>query len=243
MKRSLLPLLLLLLSQPVFAFKLSPMIANFAPSGSEATQNFILENTGAEKVSVVLEMFHRFTDMDGKETRTPTDEFMVNPLQLTLAPREKRVVRVTWTGSRQPDHELNYRLIVSELPTGPDQRKRLSDVKFLMQYVASLYVTPANTQAKLSVESFKILSDGRGELVLKNSGLAHQMLKGAKIVLRTDLKSEVEKPVEIEAAKIDELSSENILSLSSRRFYLPLPQATVRAEKANPGSVKAEIIL
>lgn len=176
------------LPSAAWAFKLSPMIASFAPSGNSATQNFQLENTGSEKIAVQIEPFHRFTDLDGKETRTPTDEFTVYPQQVTLAPREKHTIKVTWTGNRQPDRELNYRLVVSELPVGAGSGGKQNQVKFLTQYVASMYVTPADSQPKLSVESFKVLSDGRGELVLKNSGPAHRMLKGLKILLKAGKK-------------------------------------------------------
>lgn len=55
------------LPSAAWAFKLSPMIVSFAPSGNSATQNFQLENTGSEKIAVQIEPFHRFTDLDGKK--------------------------------------------------------------------------------------------------------------------------------------------------------------------------------
>jgi fimbrial chaperone protein len=226
---------LMISTNSVWAFKLSPMIANFSPLGTAATQNFQIENTGGEKLSVQIEAFHRFTDLDGKETRTPTDEFSIYPQQLTLLPREKRTVRITWNGTRQPDRELNYRLVVSELQASASTAEIRAGTSFLMQYVASLYVTPDHSQPKVDVESFKVLADGRGELVLHNSGLAHGALKGIKVVLKAG--------TEIDAEKFEELQNENILSKSSRRFYLPLPQSVRKAEKSQPGSVKAEVTL
>jgi len=231
-----------------WAFRLSPMIANFAPSGSGSTQTFLVENTGTEKVAIQIEAFHRYADEQGKESRTATDEFSVYPQQMALQPNEKRNIRVTWTGSRQPDRELNYRLVVTELPVDlkkPKERENKlgASLTFLMQYVASLYVTPPSATSKLVVDSFKVMPDGEGLLVLKNTGLAHRVLKGTQVFVRTGKDSRTE----LKGEQIEQMQGENVLSLSSRRFLVPLSAALsaalVRAEKANPGTVKAEIEL
>ena len=184
-------------------------------------------------------------DADGKEERTPTDEFSVYPQQLALQPNEKRNVRVTWTGDRQLDHELNlYRLVVTELPVDlkkPDQRanKAGANITFLMQYVASLYVTPDGAAPHVVLDSFKVLPDGKGDFVFKNTGLAHRVLKGFRVFVETSK----ENRSELKGETVEQFEGENILSLSSRHFVLPLPAEMVRAEKTHPGSVKAEVEL
>jgi fimbrial chaperone protein len=222
----------------------SPMVVNFTPAGSGSTQTFLLENTGVEKIAIQIEAYHRFMDLDGKETRTPTDEFSVYPAQLALQAGEKKNVRVTWTGSQQPDRELSYRLVVSELPVENGKTAQHhngtaahGNLTFLMQYVASLYISPPNISPKVSVESFKILSDARAELTLKNSGMAHQVLKGMRLFFKTADGAKVE----LKNQEIEELQSENLLPTSSRRVYLTLPSSLLRAEKAKPGSVQPEI--
>jgi fimbrial chaperone protein len=226
-----------------FAFRVSPMVVNFTPAGSGSTQNFMLENTSHGRIAVQVEAFHRFIDVDGKETRTPTDEFSVYPQQLTLQPGEKRSVRVTWTGNHQPDQELSYRLVVSELPMDSNSQEKTSSPHpaptFLMQYVASLYVSPPSLNSKVEVESFKVLSDSRGELILKNTGLLHQVLKGIRLFFRSADGSKVE----LKNEETEALQGENLLANASRHIYLTLPASVVRAEKAKPGSVTVEIQL
>ena len=235
-------LLILLIPVSSWAFRLSPMIVNFSPSGSGSTQTFLIENTGPEKIAIQIEAFHRFSDAEGKETRTATDEFSVYPQQMALQAGEKRNVRVTWTGNRQPDRELNYRLVVTELPVDlkkPKEResKPGANLTFLMQYVASVYVTPADVTPKIVVDSLKVLPDGKAELVLKNTGLAHRVLKGIHVFV----KSNDQNRTEIKNEQMDEMQGENILAMSSRKFKFALPAAMIKADKAQSGSVKAEI--
>jgi hypothetical protein len=90
---------------------------------------------------------------------------------------------------------------------------------------------------KIVVDTFKVLPDGKAELVLKNTGLAHRVLKGIRVFVKTNDQNRTE----IKNEQMDEMQGENILAMSSRRFNVALPAAMIKAEKAQPGSVKAEI--
>jgi fimbrial chaperone protein len=211
-----------------WAFRVSPMISEFDPSGDGATRTFQIENTGDDKVSVQLEMFHRFIDINGKETRTATEEFSVYPQQITMGSHEKHSVRVTWQGNHTPERELAYRMEVTELMS--DAKKKTppeskTDPKFLLEYITSVYVKTKGFEPHIEVDSFRVLPDSsklKGELILKNTGLAHRVLKGLHIFLkgsngvRTELKSD----------EMTEIRGENILPLAKRRFVLTLPAPT-----------------
>jgi fimbrial chaperone protein len=205
------------------------MVATLASSGSEATQTFTVENNNGERIALQIEAFHREVDRDGKETRKETEEFAIFPEQMVLEPGEKRNIRLTWTGDRKPKTELPYRLVVSQLPVDlkkPEQRKPGANITFLLQYVASIYISPGAGAPKISVDEFKKLSDSKFELVLKNTGTAHRVLKGIRLYSRGGDGKSAKSRVELNGFNFKDLEAENILPGHARRFELDLARGT-----------------
>jgi fimbrial chaperone protein len=226
--------LILALCLPItaHAFRLSPMVVQFSPAGRSATQTLTLENPGNERVAVEIEVFHRKIDADGKEDRSAaTNDFTVFPAQLTLEPNQKRNLRVTWTGDQAPASELAFRLVASQLPVNLQRPTNRADVKvnlkFVLQYVASLYVTPDGAKAHLEVTAAKMTKPGTAEVTLKNKGNAHRVLENARLKLIGE-KGEFTVP----EAAMQEVRAQNILAGDSRRFTFTVPKEfrAVRAE-------------
>jgi fimbrial chaperone protein len=212
------------------------MVSTLSPTGPEATQTFLVENNNGEKIALQVEAFHREVDPDGKETRKDTDEFSVFPQQMVLEPGEKRNIRLTWTGDRQIKEELAYRLVVSQLPVDlkkPEQRKPGANITFLLQYVASVYVSPGAAAPKISVESLKKISDDKAELIVKNSGTAHKVLKGMHLYLKSDVDRPKKSRPEVNGLKLTEIEAENVLPGKKRRFEIPISK-----EVAMPNNVE-----
>src|SRR5690606_11861060 len=106
------------------AFRMSPMVVQFSPEASKATQVLTLENSTSGKVPVQVEGFTRDLDSHGEEIRTKTEDFIIYPGQLVLLPGEKRNVRVTWAGSLTDGKEQSYRIIASQLPVDFPSKKK-----------------------------------------------------------------------------------------------------------------------
>jgi len=200
------------------------MVVEFAPSGKNATQTVLLENTEKTRVALQLEVMKRKVDIDGKEDRSePASDFVLYPDQLTLEPGQRRNVRLTWTGNAAPSAEQAFRLVASQLPVTLARPTNRVDVKvnlkFILQYVASLYVIPDGAKPDIRVESAKIKKAGRAEIVLKNSGGAHRVLEKSNIKVHSK-----EKEFAVPEAEMKELRSQNILGGSSRRIEVSVPK-------------------
>jgi fimbrial chaperone protein len=219
------------------------MVSTLAASGPEATQTFLVENNNGEKIALQIEVFHRDADSEGKETRKETDEFAVFPQQMVLEPGEKRNVRLTWTGSKQLKEELPYRLVVSQLPVDlkkPEQRRAGTNITFLLQYVASVYVSPGSAAPKLQVQSLKRISDSKAELVLKNSGSAHRVLKGMHLYLGAESGSSSRARTELSAFKLKEIEAENVLPGHTRRFEIGMTSGSNWSAPVDARKVEVE---
>lgn len=224
-------------SQYAYAFRLSPMVSEFSPQGKQATQTFVVENPGKDKIAIQLEIAKRKIDLEGKEDRTEvSDEFVVYPEQLSLDPGEKRSVRVTYTGEQKLNSEKAYRLIASQLPITLKKPSKNEDVKvnlkFILQYVASIYIIPEDVKPKIVVDSIKKIDKEKFELVVKNEGTSHKLLENAKVSLFDPEKKEEAFPLDEKELKT--LQAENILVDGRRKFTLKLPKPL--SEKANIGA-------
>lgn len=218
------------------AFKLSPMVVNFHPSGSKATQVLTLENNANEKVPVQIEVFARSIDAKGEEIRKPTEEFNVYPEQVVLLPNEKRNVRVTYTGDNKQTLEQAYRIVATQIPVEFKERNAKaqtakSNLNFLIQYVASAYVVPANVAPQIVIKETKISSAKKLSVTIVNEGTAHKVLKAKtlKVYSGKDKLIEVEKPAELDAV--------NFLAKNERTIIFTLPKE-IKTEKA--ADLKAE---
>lgn len=222
------------LSPAAWAFKVSPMVQSFAPSGKNATQNFVIENTGDKTLAVQVSAKARGFDDKGNEVRNDTQDLTIYPPQFSLDPGKKRLVRVSYVGKADIKTEAAYRLIFQQLPVDfKDPKKKQNaepvNINFLLRYLASLYVTPENTRAVLDVSEVRI-EKGTLYFTLHNSGSAHQVLSRAQIGLREEGKEIVthnlpEKSVE------DRLGAENLLPGMKKSYALPLEDRSIDSKK------------
>lgn len=219
-------LLLLLTPSLAHSFKLTPMVAQVAVSGKEARTSFQLENDSDKSVPIQVIVTKRVVDRAGKEKYPPAGEdFLVYPTQVILSPGEKRTINVRYMAGLQGEHKIEkaYRVIAEQLPLPlgeGEAEKAQAGINVLLRYIAALYVTPADSQQKLEVESFKILPGGQLQITLDNQGSVHQILEdhGLKISWKNKKKLE---SVELQGAKeLAGLFGENILAGHQREFII-----------------------
>ena len=206
-----------------FAFRLDPMVVHFTAKGKGATQVLKLDNPTGDKIPVQIEVVTR-DEKSGNEKREKTSEFTVYPEQVVLLPHEKRNVRITFSGDLG-NEEKSYRIIASQLPvelkeTNAKSKKAAgANVTFMLQYVASAYVTPEGASADVKVKDVKLLSPKSLSVVVYNEGTAHRLLyvKSFKVLEKGKVVAEIKKPEGIEGV--------NLLAKSQKTVVLPLEKA------------------
>lgn len=213
------------------------MVLEFTPAGPGATQVLVVENPGDEKLPIQIEGFARSTNAKGEEVRTKTDDLTIYPEQVVLLPKEKRNVRVMWTGEIKEGREKAYRIVASQLPV--DFREKNSapkkpsvNLKFLLQYVASAYVVPEGATAKIGVKEVKKTGPQKVTLTFTNEGKAH------KVLLFKSLKVSAGSQVVLETSTNKAIESINLLAGDS---------SSVEVETTKPlpaeGALKADFVL
>ncbi len=185
------------------------MVIRFSPEGSKGTQVLTLENPGGEKVPIQIEAFTRITNPKGEEVRSKSDDFNIYPEQVVLLPNEKRNVRVTWAGDLKGPEEKAYRIIASQLPVefrdrNAEPQKNGVNLTFLLQYVASAYVTPSGAASKIVIKEIKKVDAKKISVLVSNEGTAHKVLhpKSLKIFSGETLIAEIAPAAEFDSINL-----------------------------------------
>jgi fimbrial chaperone protein len=219
------------------AFKVSPIELNFSNKGPRSVQTILVENTTPDKIPVEIFAYER-THKKGKEKRVKTRDFYFFPRQFILKPGEKRNIRLSWMGLRSKtepkdktkrlkkgktnlDSEKAYRLEVRQVPVDLKKAKgNKTGIKFLYNYVASLYVKPDKAKPFLEVYSYKKKNQEKYEFEIQNSGSAHAILAFYDLEAKKGKSKALIKMLKQES----EIQGVNLLPGERRKLTLKVPK-------------------
>lgn len=214
---------------PAYAFEFSPLVAELAPSGPGASRSFVLRNTKSEPIAIQIEAAKRTTSASGEEVQTPeTEDLIITPPQLVLAPGASQSVRVQWIGDPSPQKELAYRLLVNQLPIKyrteqlPDQRQ--AQVFLGYRYEAALYVTPAGGKPEARLVKAEPAQGKAGEKVLavtlESVGATRALLSQPQLKLRSRAGGGW---ISVSEEALKPLNPTNLIAGTTVRYELPWP--------------------
>ncbi|MDK9697150.1 MAG: fimbria/pilus periplasmic chaperone [Siculibacillus sp.] len=122
-----------------------------APSGGVT-----LRDVGDRPINVQLRVF-RWTQENGADRLTPTDDVVVSPPMITLTPRTDYVVRVVRQTRRPALGEESYRLLVDELPD-PAMRAPGTVALLIRQSIPVFFAAPGRSPPNVG---WRLVQSGR----------------------------------------------------------------------------------
>src|SRR2546426_7385982 len=134
-------------------FSVTPLRVLFAPDTRSALVT--LHNQGTEDVRVQLSLFAWDQDPQGEMQLTPTDDLLFFPLLLTLAPGDRRHIRL---GPATPftSTEKTYRLFVEELPPLVTPAGAPPGIRILTRMGIPIFLQPAHMVPQGRVEGMAV---------------------------------------------------------------------------------------
>ncbi|WP_371189302.1 molecular chaperone [Thalassotalea maritima] len=172
----------------LYAVEITINNVHFSPGNLQ--KKLILNNDGDNIVALKVRVTHRTYNEAGVENiDEPYKGMMVIPSQVVVGPGEEQVVNLRLTEPFPRESEVPLRLIVSTVPVSlakqvPGENAQTGGVQMVYQLVRALYLTPANAQADVVIESL-LAKDNGMQLVLVNKGNAHQVFYGLDVKLNT----------------------------------------------------------
>lgn len=196
------------------SFSFTPMSQTIELSQGQKEAQFLLDNPTNEPMAVVISVTDRKQKTDGQEDNAKTSELIAFPPQLILPPKEKRTIRVQWTGEK-PNLEKAFRVVAEQLPLKVDGKKQKgSGIKMLMRYKAALYVNPGETEASLVLGVIEESKDGL-KVHIENKGSQHRLLLNPTLSVTAGKKT-----INLNGEALKGLAGENVLAGSKRVFTI-----------------------
>ena len=138
--------------------------------------------------------YTRSADMEGKILLEPTKDLIIYPKQVSLKPKEKRLVRVIWKSKEKLTTERAYRMIFQEQSVDVDfgeeqlgEGGKRAGVSFGVRFDGSVYIQPVKTVSpNIEVTSYSRKEiDGEDYLVvmLENTGSKHKIIRTSDLEL------------------------------------------------------------
>lgn len=217
-------------------YTFTPIVQEFAPSGTDSTKTFQVKNPSTEPVALQFVIAERTADEKGNEILdidVAEDLFLIYPAQVVLMPEQQQVVRVSWLGENTVQKELAFRLMSKQLPidlrTKQEREAEKGNVdkhqiRLLYNYSAALYVVPEGAQPNIVLESVREVNDEDGtkwvEASFYNKGLKHQVLKDLTLSIVSNETGEASFSFEKEMF----VGGLNVLAGHKKMYRLPWPK-------------------
>ncbi len=146
-------------------FSVSPLDVQF----SEQQRSTVLTVTNDDDKPLTLRVrAMRWTqDAQGNDSYEPSQELVFFPRRLDLQAGDKRIIRVGTNGTGNDENA--YRLFIDEVPQVQAEGGQ-SRLAVLVSFGIPVFVTPAQAEAALAVQSASLAEDGQLLLQVHNEG-------------------------------------------------------------------------
>lgn len=114
----------------------------------------------------------------GEDQTEATRDLLVTPPVFTIGPNADQVLRVALRGQPDPARELDYRLLLAEVPGPPEQG--FTGLRLALRLSLPVFVTPAHAAPHVEWR-LERAADGALSLVAENSGNQHLQLSDFRL--------------------------------------------------------------
>lgn len=163
---------------------ITPTTIVLGPGRTTALVSITNESDGPTRFETSVNVWSE--SPEGETTLTPSNDVVIFPQLIALAPHETKRVRIG-TELPTPAAERSYRLILQELPQINRDTGRV-EIQVLSKISLPVFVADPRAQARPAVAA-PILKDGVLSFDIANSGTAHFMLRQVNVAGR-DAKGE-----------------------------------------------------
>lgn len=207
------------------AFSVSPVRLTF--EARDRAVALTLTNDGDAEVALQADLFRWEQDAQGKDQLTLTEDLIVAPPSLKMAPRSQQVVRLALLGARDPARQLTYRLVVREIPEATASTDSAVQLPIALVLSMPVFITPTGAQrllecSRVAASKVSTLEPAAMVVSCRNQGQAHAQLRRLELKQSGAVRAIVE-------------GSSYLLSGSQREFVLkPTDMASSKPASSGP---------
>lgn len=161
---------------PAFAspFSISPIRIFMGPR--DRATAITITNDGDEPLVMQADLYSWKQKDNGEDDLVLTDDMILSPPIINIAPKSRQVVRLAMLRPRPPGEQLTYRMIVREVPEVKPASPTLQ-IQIALAFSMPVFITPKGVKRNVSCQLASV-SAGSLKAVCENSGTAYAQTRG-----------------------------------------------------------------
>jgi fimbrial chaperone protein len=160
------------------AFSVTPVRLFFEPRDRAVAVT--LANEGDTEIALQADVLQWQQDAAGLDQLTLSDDLIVSPPSLKLAPRSRQVIRLALLVPRDPSRQMTYRLLVREIPPTPTNTRQGVQLPIALVLNMPVFVTPPVAKRKLECDIGPVPTVPL-EVRCQNTGSAYSQLNSLEL--------------------------------------------------------------
>lgn len=128
-------------------------------------------NEGAEEVVIQADLYSWKQKPGGEDDLVLTEDMILSPPILKLAPKSRQVVRLARLTAQPPAEQLTYRMILREIPEARPATKEVT-IQIALAFSLPVFITPPRAKRELHCTTERVAPDTISA-VCENKGNAY----------------------------------------------------------------------
>jgi fimbrial chaperone protein len=155
-------------------FSVTPVRIFMAPKDRGVA--ITLTNEGDTEIALQADINGWAQKPDGTDELVLTDEMVLSPPSLKLAPKARQVVRLALLRPIDPSRQLTYRLVIREVPEATTPNASAMEVPVALALSMPVFITPPSAKAQIDC---KVLRGSANEInaACGNTGTAYGQIR------------------------------------------------------------------
>jgi fimbrial chaperone protein len=163
------------------AFSISPVRIHMNPR--ERVVAVSITNEGETEVALQADLYTWSQSEDGTDALQPTEDLILAPPIIRLAPKARQVVRLALLKPADLDRQMTYRLIAREVPELTQPKDQTLQVPITLALSMPVFITPPKALRRVECEVQRADARALGARCV-NLGNAYAQVRG--VVFRRD---------------------------------------------------------
>ena len=165
---------------PAFAspFSVSPVRIYMAPR--DRATAITISNEGDEELVMQADLYNWKQKANGEDDLVLTEDVILSPPILKLAPKSRQVVRLAMLRPRPSGEQLTYRMIVREIPEAKQSATPLQ-LQIALAFSMPVFITPNGARRNLGCTVERTAADAVN-VSCENTGNAYAQPRGFDLV-------------------------------------------------------------
>lgn len=170
--------LLLAMGASAGEFSVTPVRIFLRPNDRAVAVTVV--NEGSQELVMQSEIFSWHQKPTGEDDLQPTDDIVLSPPIVKLAPKARQVLRLARVGPPPTDREETYRMIVREVPEALQSAQNQPKVQMALAFSLPIFITPNGAKRQVQCEVQRASAQAV-KVNCSNSGRAYAQVRGMSL--------------------------------------------------------------